>query len=163
MANESHRTGDTASESTKKLSRFVWPSHPKVVVDTNVLLSAALSPTGAPAALLSWLLVNARLVLSKDTFSELQTRIFKPKFDRYLSLETRKRILHDVSAAALWIDVPNDPVEQPYCRDPDDDAFIHAAIAADACEIVSGDLDLLVLDPIGAVRILTPRLALDAL
>ena len=163
MANESHRTGDTASESTKKLSRFVWPSHPKVVVDTNVLLSAALSPTGAPAALLSWLLVNARLVLSKDTFSELQTRIFKPKFDRYLSLETRKRILHDVSAAALWIDVPNDPVVQPYCRDPDDDAFIHAAIAADACAIVSGDLDLLVLDPIGAVRILTPRLALDAL
>ena len=161
-----------AHEPMGKLSGFVWPSQPKVVVDTNVLLSAALSPTGAPAALLAWLLIHSRLVLSKDTFSELQTRIFKPKFDRYLSLETRKRILHDVSAAALWIDVPKDLVAQLYSRDPDDDAraegektdtFIHAAIAANACAIVSGDLDLLVLDPIGAVRILTPRLALDAI
>ena len=152
-----------ANESTKKLSGFVWPRQPKVVVDTNVLLSAALSPTGAPAALLAWLLVHARLVLSKDTFGELQTRIFKPKFDRYLSQETRKRILHDVSATALWIDVPKDLVAQLYSRDPDDDAFVHAAIVADACTIVSGDLDLLVLDPIGTVRILTPRMALDAI
>jgi len=47
-------------------------------------------------------------------------------------------------------------------RDIDDDAFIHAAIAADACAIVSGDSDLLVLDPIGALRILTLRVALEA-
>jgi uncharacterized protein len=144
------------------------------VVDTNVLLSAALSPTGAPAALLTWLLIHARLVLSKATFGELQTRIFKPKFDRYLSLETRKRILHDVSAAALWVAVPTEVAVKRYSRDLDDDAFIHAAIAAGVCAIVSGDADLfalaneqigklLVLDPIGAVRILTPRLALDAI
>jgi uncharacterized protein len=145
------------------LQGFVWPSQPKVVVDTNVLLSAALSPTGAPAALLAWLLAHASLVLSKATLSELQTRIFKPKFDRYLSLETRKRILHDLSAAALWIEVDADLTAQRFCRDPDDDAFIHAAIAADACAIVSGDADLLVLDAIGAIRILTPRMALDAI
>jgi uncharacterized protein len=143
------------------LKDFVWPSRPKVVVDTNVLLSAALSPTGAPAAVLAWLLVHANLVLSKSTFSELEARIFKPKFDRYLSLETRKRILHDVSASALWIEVSTDLAAQVYCRDPDDDAFVHAAIAADACVIVSGDADLLVLDPLGTIRILTPRMALD--
>ena len=167
------------NKSSGEMGGFVWPSQPKVVVDTNVVLSAALSPTGAPSALLTWLLLHARLVLSESTFHELQTRIFKPKFDRYLSLETRKRILHDVSAAALWVevspqgdtksqDVPlghrsNNLEAQRYSRDPDDDAFIHAAIAADACAIVSGDLDLLVLDPIGTVRILTPRMALDAI
>jgi len=144
------------------VQKFVWPHQPKVVVDTNVLLSAALSPAGAPAALLAWLLIHASLVLSKATFSELQTRIFKPKFDRYLSLETRKRVLHDVNAAALWVDVSTDLAAQRYSRDTDDDAFIHAAIAADACAIVSGEADLLVLDPIGAVRILTPRMALEA-
>lgn len=142
---------------------FVWPKQPKVVVDSNVLLSAALSPAGAPAALLAWLLVHAGLVLSKATFSELQTRIFKPKFDRYLSLETRKRILHDLSASALWIEVQAELAAQHFCRDPDDDAFIHLAIAADACAIVTGDADLLVLDPMGAIRILTPRMALDAI
>ena len=76
-------------------------------------------------------------------------------------METGKRILHDVNAAALWIKVSTDLATQRYSRDPDEDAFIHAAIAADACAIVSGDADLLVLDPIGALRILTPRVALD--
>jgi len=132
------------------------------VVDTHVLLSAALSPAGAPAILLAWLPIHARLVFSNTTFSELKTRIFKPKFDRYLSLETRKRILHDVNAAALWVEVSTHLATQRYSRDRDDDAFIHAAIAADACAIISGDSDLLVLDPIGALRILTPRVALDA-
>ena len=132
-------------------------------MDTNVLLSAALSPTGAPAALLVWLLTHARLVLSKATFDELQTRIYKPKFDRYLSLETRKLILHDVNAAALWVEVTTDLAAQRYSRDPDDDAFIHAAITADACAIVSGDSDLLVLDPIGVLRILTLPIALEVI
>jgi uncharacterized protein len=145
------------------LNTFVWPSQPKVVVDTNVLLSAALSPAGAPTALLAWLLIHASLVLSKAAFDELQTRIFRPKFDRYLSLDTRKRILHDVSAAAFWVDVPSNKVLQRFCRDPDDDVFIHTAMAAGACAIVSGDADLLVLDPIGALRILNPRLALDSI
>jgi len=143
------------------------------VVHTHVLLNAALSPagaqvaqsavaqTGAPAALLAWLLIQGRLVLSNTTFSELQTRIFKPKFDRYLSLETRKQILQDVNATALWVEVSTDLATQRYSRDPDDDNSIHAAIAADACAIVSGDADLLVLDPIGALRILTLGVALD--
>jgi uncharacterized protein len=143
-------------------SDFAWPSQPKVVVDTNMLLSAALSPTGAPATLLEWLLTNGILVLSSTTFSELQTRIFKPKFDRYLSLETRKQILHDLSAAAFWIEISADLAGERYCRDTDDDAFVHAAIAADACVIVTGDADLLVLDPIDGLRILTPRMALDS-
>jgi uncharacterized protein len=145
-----------------KSSDFAWPNQPKVVVDTNVLLSAALSSAGAPAALLNWLLMHAILVLSDTTFGELQTRIFKPKFDRYLSLETRKQILHDLSAAARWIEISSDLATQRYCRDADDDAFIHAAISADACVIVSGDADLLVLDPIDRLRILTPRMALDS-
>ncbi len=128
-----------------------------------MLLSAALSPMGAPAALLAWLLVHARLVVSKATFDEFQTRISKPKFDRYLSLEMRKSILHDLNAAALWVNVSTDLAAQRYSRDSDDDAFIHVAIAANACVIVSGDADLLVLDPIGELRILAPRIALDAI
>ena len=56
-----------------------------------------------------------------------------------------------------------DLTAQHFCRDPDDDAFIHAAFAADACAIVSGDADLLESDPNAAMRILTPRMALDAI
>ena len=61
----------------------------------------------------------------------------------------------------LWVEVSTDLATLRYSRDPDDDNSIHAAIAADACAIVSGDADLLVLDPIGALRILTLGVALD--
>ena len=51
----------------------------RVVVDTNVLLSAALSPRGAPAELVDKLLAEGRLVFSRVTFAELESRIWKPK------------------------------------------------------------------------------------
>ena len=72
----------------------------RVVVDTNVLLSAALVPEGVPARLLDWLLAHSRLVFSSTTFAELETRLWKPKFDRYVSIEQRKRLLHDLKASA---------------------------------------------------------------
>ena len=71
--------------------------------------------------------------------------------------------MHDLSAAAFWAEVPADVAAKQVCRDPDDDAFIHAAIAASACVIVSGDQDLLALDPSAGLRVLTPRAALDAI
>jgi len=42
------------------------------------------------------------------------------------------------------------------CRDPRDDKFLHAALNGEAEAIVSGDRDLLVLDPFHGVRILSP-------
>ena len=39
-------------------------------------------------------------VLSTATFAELEARLRKPKFDRYLSPEVRRAILHDANAAA---------------------------------------------------------------
>lgn len=39
-------------------------------------------------------------VFSAATFAELEARLWKPKFDRYLSMEIRRAILHDVNAAA---------------------------------------------------------------
>jgi uncharacterized protein len=42
------------------------------------------------------------------------------------------------------------------CRDPRDDKFLHAALNGEAEAIVTGDQDLLVLDPFHGVRILSP-------
>lgn len=117
----------------------------RVVIDTNVLISAALSPTGAPAQVVHGVLANHALVFSDATFLELRTRLWKPKFDRYLSLETRTALLHDFNAAAHWIKVPPALASQRFSRDIDDDMFIHAAIAGDAALLISGDSDLLVL------------------
>jgi putative PIN family toxin of toxin-antitoxin system len=133
-----------------------------VVVDTNVWISAALSKTGSPAQVVRDVLTRGLPVFTHSTFDELQTRLWKPKFDRYISMDLRKRILHDIKAAAMWIDVPTDITAVAHSRDQDDDKFVHAALAANAPWLVTGDQDLLSLKPLPGLQILTPTNALKA-
>lgn len=133
----------------------------KVVVDTNVLLSAALSPRGTPAELVDRLLAEGRLIFSEATFAELASRIWKPKFDRYLPIERRKQILFELNSSSLWVEIPVAISNQIFSRDVKDDPFIHAALAANATRLVSGDDDLLCLHPLNNLHIVTPRTALD--
>ena len=132
----------------------------RVVLDTNIWLSAAISKSGAPAQVVRRVLQTGVPVFSKATFAELEARIWKPKFDRYLSMETRRAILHDANAVAHWVDIPADLATQTYSRDPDDDKFIHTALAASAAWLVTGDQDLLVIETPLPVRILTAGEAL---
>ena len=131
-----------------------------VVVDSNVWISAALSKSGAPAQLIRYVLAHGIPVFTPSTFDELQTRLWRPKFDRYLSMELRKSILHDLNAAAMWVDVPAAVAAVSHSRDKDDDKFIHAALAAQASWLVTGDQDLLCVEPLPNLHILTPADAL---
>ena len=131
---------------------------PDWVVDTNVLISAALSRQGSPYALVQHVLAKARLVFSDPTFEELRTRLYRPKFDRYISLDMRERVLRDVSACAVWVEM-DDPGR--WSRDPDDDKFIATALKVPGAVLVSGDQDLLTVQPPAGLRILTPAQALS--
>lgn len=133
-----------------------------VVLDTNVWLSAALSPNGAPAQVVRTVLLQEVAVFSEETFAELETRIWKSKFDRYISLEARKAILRDARAAALWVEIPPELADQRWSRDPDDDVFIRTALAANASWLVTGDDDLLSVPAIEALKVVTPAQALLA-
>lgn len=132
----------------------------KLVVDTNVLISAALSTQGAPAQLMRRVLGQHILVFSQATFDELHTRIYRPKFDRYITLEQRQRLLHDFNACAHSVDLAPYPA---YCRDSDDDKFIATALQAQADWLVSGNRDLLEAQAPTGLRILTPTQALEQL
>lgn len=133
----------------------------KLVIDSNVWISAALSPVGSPAQLIQMVLNHAVPVFSSETFHELETRIWKPKFDRFLSIELRRNLLHDIDAVSFWVEIPSSIADMTYSRDPDDDKFIHTALAAQAPYLISGDQDLLsVVQPAGLV-ILSPAEALD--
>lgn len=141
----------------------VDPAGPgRVVIDTNVWISGWLSTQGAPAQLTRHGVRHGEPVFSHATFAELQDRLWRPKFDRYLSIELRQRLLHLVDAIAHWVDVPTELAAQRHCRDADDDKFIHAAHAAEARWLVTGDDDLLVLRKVGDTRIVNPRAALSA-
>jgi putative PIN family toxin of toxin-antitoxin system len=132
----------------------------KLVIDTNILISAALSSQGAPAKLVQLALAQHRLVFAQATFDELRTRIYRPKFDRYISLEDRERLLRDFNACAVWVE-PGEPGQ--YCRDRDDDHFIEAALKAQADYLVSGDKDLLEASPVQGLRVVSVHQALEAL
>lgn len=136
-------------------------AYARVVVDTNVLLSAALLPQRVPAVLVDRLLRDGGLVFSKPTFAELETRIWKPKFDRYLSMETRRDLLRDFDASASWVTVPEEIAQLAFSRDASDDIFVQTALAANAHRLITGDEDLLVLHSVDALHIVTPRVALQ--
>ncbi len=131
-------------------------TNPRWVIDTNVLISAALSSKGAPAKLVQFCLEHGALVFSPATFGELKTRIYKPKFDLYISLEFRDQLLHDFNASAVWIEL--DKVGK-YCRDRDDNVLIETALQSKADLLISGDQDLLTAKPVKNVRIVSPAQA----
>jgi putative PIN family toxin of toxin-antitoxin system len=132
----------------------------KRVIDTNILISAALSSQGAPAKLVQSALAQHRLVFSQAKFDELRTRIYRPKFDRYISLEDRERLLRDFSACAIWVE-SGEPGQ--YCRDRDDDHFIEAALKAQVHCLISGDKDLLEAPEVLGLRIVSVHQAPDLL
>jgi predicted nucleic acid-binding protein len=64
----------------------------RVVVDTNVLISALPQPSGRTAAVLeATRTVDGVLLFSDETFAELASRLSRPKFDRYVAPATRER------------------------------------------------------------------------
>lgn len=134
----------------------------RVVIDTNVWISAFLVRTGAAALTVRHLLQWQRPCFCADTFSELEDRLWRPKFDRYLSLEDRRALLQDVQALAHWIEIPARLASQAWSRDADDDKFIRTALAAGAGWLVTGDQDLLSIPAMANLKILTPTQALEA-
>lgn len=123
------------------------------MIDTNVLISAALSSKGAPAKLVHYCLENGALVFSAATFEELRTRLYKPKFDPYITIEFRNKLLHDFNASAVWVEISK---VGKYCRDRDDDVFIETALQSNADLLISGDQDLLTAKSVKNVRIVSP-------
>ena len=108
---------------------------------------------------LRWVLANGTLIFSDETFGELSDRLQKPKFDRYISRNHRNELLVDLEAAAEWTSISG---AVQASRDPDDDKFLETAITAKVDWIVTGDGDLLVLDPFEGISILMAAKFLDA-
>jgi putative PIN family toxin of toxin-antitoxin system len=117
----------------------------QIVIDTNVWISGVLLKTGTPALLIQQVLHHAQPIFTQATFAELEERLWRSKFDRYLSIEQRNRLLHDIKAIGLWVEIPAKITEQAFCRDVDDNKFIHVALMTHAPYLVTGDKDLLVL------------------
>jgi putative PIN family toxin of toxin-antitoxin system len=130
----------------------------RLVIDTNVLISAALQSRGTPAQLLDALRRSpATLLFSHETQEELATRLLKGKFDRYVSSAGRLKFLAQLDAVAEYVAITGRPMG---CRDRDDDKFLETAVLGLADCLISGDNDLLALHPYHDLPILPPATAL---
>jgi len=133
----------------------------RAVIDTNVLLSALLWGS-TPHALMEHVRNGTvTLISSPALLAELARVIDRPKFNVILlrTNTSRAQTLAEVRLLAEVIDPP--PLAQPVCRDKDDDAVLALALGAQADIVISGDDDLLCLNPFEGIPILMPAQALQ--
>jgi len=128
-------------------------THARVAVDTNVVVSRLILPQSLPAQALRRAELEARLLVSETTMYELADALARPKFDRYISLENRKSFIRRLSEIAEFVSIIQVVRE---CRDPRDDKFLEVALNGRADLILSGDADLLALNPWREISILSP-------
>ncbi len=123
------------------------------VFDTNVLLTAMLSPHSGSNMAMSKAFRQGIVVYSDATLAELENKIHLPKFDKYLPLPRRLQFYHRFAFITFPVKIT---VPINACRDPKDDKFLELAKSAYADCIVSNDDDLLVLHPFEGLPILNP-------
>ncbi len=123
------------------------------VFDNNVLVSAALLG-GVPRKAFDKLLDNCTVLVSVPVLLELADVLNREKFDKYVTHDERMRFMVSFLKVAEMIEISETIV---VCRDPKDDKLLELAVSGNADFLVTGDKDLLVLNPFRGVEIITPR------
>ncbi len=133
-----------------------------IVIDTNIFISAALSPNGTAYQAFSKAIQNFTVVQNDETYQEIAERIYKSKFDQYISEQRRESFLSIIKNKSQFIEKKS---QITVCRDPDDNKFLELAFDSKAEFLMTGDKDLLSLKSQGEYQklIISPRefLALD--
>lgn len=118
---------------------------PRVVLDTNLVLSALVFPGGTAAQLRRcWQQGLCRPLVSTATTHELIRVLAYPKFK--LSPVEQHELLADYLPYARSVRLADPAPVVPACRDPFDAPFLHLGVAGKAHVLVTGDKDLLALD-----------------
>ena len=125
----------------------------RVVFDSNVIVSAVLSSGSVPDRVFLEVLNNGTILMSRPLARELGTVLGREKFDRYISREQRDGFLASLIRESELIEVTE---SIRVCRDPKDNLILELAVDGNADFIVTGDADLLVLNPFRGIRILAP-------
>lgn len=133
----------------------------RVVVDPNVIVSAAISPAGVTGRLIRRALAGEfRIVVCPMLLQEANEVLSRPKLRRFVTVVDALDLLASIEGAAeSWADPV---VIEATSRDRGDDYLVALMMESGADRLVSGDADLLVLaehDP----PTLSPRMLLDEL
>lgn len=130
----------------------------RVVVDTNVFVSAGIKENSPPATAVHLAAVSHLLLKSTITEQELFSTLARPRLAPLIPLRFRDWPSKILAAAELVAIAERISA----CRDPKDDKFLELAVNGHADLIVSGDTDLLALNPFREIPIVTPAAFVQA-
>lgn len=126
----------------------------RIIVDTNVLISRLLVADSVPAHAVRLARRKGQLLVSDATVYELAEVLNRRKLDRYVPLKDRQRFLRELSRIAEFVPIIQIVRE---CQDPKDDKFLEVALNGRADVIITGDGDLLKMNPWRGIAILPPK------
>jgi putative PIN family toxin of toxin-antitoxin system len=133
----------------------------RLILDTNILLSALLSPLGAPARLLdAWERKTFTLVACDALIAELREVVGRPFFRARLRASAAELLAADLRDFSFFCrDLPSGPV----APDPKDSHLLAMAGASQAEFLVTGDKELLSLKQHQSTRTITPAAMIELL
>ncbi len=125
---------------------------PRFVIDTNVLVSGILIFQSSSDKAYKKARSIGNILFSESSFQELEEILKRPKFNKYVSLEIRNQFITKFKLESEQITITEKIV---ICRDPKDNKFLELAFNGNADFIITGDQDLLVLNPFRGIQIIT--------
>lgn len=125
----------------------------RCVLDTNTFVSAALFPRSKPDRVVREVLRTGQSLASLKTLEELREVLNRKKFERYISTDDKDDFLRNVVERSIIIEPT---LRVSICRDSKDNQILELALSGEASVIVTGDQDLLVLNPFQTIQIVTP-------
>lgn len=132
----------------------------QIVIDTNVLVSCLFRQSSRINRILLYLIEGEyKLLYSEETMRELNDVLLRPRLSR--------NVLKDWDIAELLALLRFHGVQVlpqtiiNICRDPNDNKFLELAVDGQADYLISGDKDLLVLNPFQEISIISPSEFLD--
>ena len=122
----------------------------KHVPDTNVLVAAFVA-RGTCSDLLEHCVRQHVVVSSQALLNELR-EVLERKFSQR-AIDVRDAL--QLFAETFTLVMPDTP-DPPVCRDRDDDVVLGTALAGECVAIITGDADLLILNPFRGIHVLAP-------
>ncbi|SLM30611.1 conserved hypothetical protein [Desulfamplus magnetovallimortis] len=125
----------------------------KVVIDTNIWIAFLIGKTlsGLSKALID---DRIRILFSDELFEELVEVLHRPKFTKYFSKEDITELISLIHSKTEFVEAKE---KFEVCRDPKDNFLLDLCVAGNADYLITGDEDLLVLNPFCDVQIINYR------
>ena len=124
----------------------------RFVLDTNILISALLVKKSTPFKVIKIVETIGVTLYSSETLQEINQVLKRKKFDKYLTSEEKQEFIVKLVEKSELVKI-QEVID--VCRDSKDNKFLEVAVSGQADFIITGDKDLLVLNPFRNIGIIT--------